>query len=207
MNAIVSGVIFSAAMMRSPSFSRSSSSTTTTNSPRAIGGDGVLDLGRTASSASSACCSAQETFDVLGEDVDFEVDRGRRAAVPERRDRERVRDHRDGERRRRASAATVRLMPSTVIEPLSHDVAQHRRRARRSACVVEPSGCGVAAAHACRSPSTWPCTRWPPSRSARRTGRSRFTGSPGAQVAEGRAGERLGDRVGGPARRRRARRR
>ena len=36
MKPIVSGVIFSAAMMRSPSFSRSSSSTTITSSPRAI---------------------------------------------------------------------------------------------------------------------------------------------------------------------------
>ena len=35
MNAIFSGVMASAAMMRSPSFSRSSSSTTTRNSPRA----------------------------------------------------------------------------------------------------------------------------------------------------------------------------
>ena len=34
MNAIVSGVAFSAAMIRSPSFSRSASSTTTTSSPR-----------------------------------------------------------------------------------------------------------------------------------------------------------------------------
>src|SRR5512132_2429455 len=29
------------------------------------------------------------------------------------------------------------------------------------------------------TPSTWPCTRWPPNRVARVTGRSRFTGSPG----------------------------
>ena len=36
MNAIVSGVTISAAMMRSPSFSRSASSTTTTSSPRPI---------------------------------------------------------------------------------------------------------------------------------------------------------------------------
>jgi hypothetical protein len=44
-NAIFSGVAASAAMMRSPSFSRSSSSTTTTISPRpmaAMGGDRVL---------------------------------------------------------------------------------------------------------------------------------------------------------------------
>ena len=45
MNAIVSGVIFSAAMMRSPSFSRSSSSTTITIWPRPIGVDRLLDRG------------------------------------------------------------------------------------------------------------------------------------------------------------------
>ena len=45
--AIFSGVAASAAMMRSPSFSRSSSSTTTTISPRGDGGDGVLDRART----------------------------------------------------------------------------------------------------------------------------------------------------------------
>src|SRR5438552_5379680 len=32
-------------------------------------------------------------------------------------------------------------------------------------------------------PSTWPCTRWPPRRSASRSGRSRLTGSPGRRSA------------------------
>ena len=52
MNAIFSGVVVSAAMMRSPSFSRSSSSTTTTISPRPMAATASLDLGRTASSCS-----------------------------------------------------------------------------------------------------------------------------------------------------------
>ena len=88
---------------------------------------------------------------------------------------------------------------------LVHDVAQHfggrldrdRARSRRAAARAVAT---VPVA------STWPCTRWPPSRSARRTGRSRFTRVAGGEVAEVGAGERLDHRVGRPRGRRRARR-
>src|SRR2546423_2177656 len=71
MKAIPSGVILSAAMIRSPSFSRSASSTTTTNSPRA--------MAATASSIGAngigSALSRHQTFDVLGHEIDLEVDR------------------------------------------------------------------------------------------------------------------------------------
>src|SRR5438105_11136413 len=77
MKAIPSEVIFSAAMMRSPSFSRSASSTTTTNSPRA-----------TAATASSIGANVivnplssrfHQALDVLGHQVDLQVHRSARA--------------------------------------------------------------------------------------------------------------------------------
>src|SRR5688572_14218135 len=46
---------------------------------------------------------------------------------------------------------------------------------------VDPSARGVRAA-IWPTPSTWPWTMWPPSRSERRTGRSRFTRSPAARA-------------------------
>src|SRR5439155_15590980 len=71
MKAIPSGVIFSAAMIRSPSFSRSASSTTTTNSPRA--------MAATASSIGAngigSALSRHQTFDIFGHQVDLEVHR------------------------------------------------------------------------------------------------------------------------------------
>src|SRR6478672_8151087 len=92
MNAIASGVIASAAMMRSPSFSRSASSTTITISPRA--------MAATAFSISVKGISfslVEESLDVLGEHVDFEVDgiAGRLGA--QRGDGEGVRDDGDVE--------------------------------------------------------------------------------------------------------------
>ena len=68
-NAIFSGVTNSAAMMRSPSFSRSSSSTTTTISP-ARWRRRRLRSWRTASVGSLPC---EESLDVLGGHVDFEI--------------------------------------------------------------------------------------------------------------------------------------
>ena len=69
---------------------------------------------------------------------------------------------------------------------LVHDVAQHvGRRVERA----RASSRRAAASRARTVPvaSTWPCTRWPPSRSASRTGRSRFTAVAGGEVAEVRA--------------------
>src|SRR3954454_659777 len=93
-NAIFSGVANSAAMIRSPSFSRSSSSTTTTISP--------LPMAAMASSISAKPMSGpflprQEAFDVLRGDVHLEVDDGTGALVSERGDVCGVRDECDGE--------------------------------------------------------------------------------------------------------------
>src|ERR1043165_4047808 len=83
MNAILSGVIFSAAMMRSPSFSRSSSSTTTTNSPRRTASIALSTVSKVIRSSLVLVTlarrrdfvhrAAYETLDVLGEDIAFEV--------------------------------------------------------------------------------------------------------------------------------------
>src|SRR6266852_3689320 len=79
--AVPSGVILSAAMMRSPSFSRSASSTTTTNSPRAmaatassIGANGIVN---------PLSSRSHQALDVLGHQVDLQVHRGARTLDPE----------------------------------------------------------------------------------------------------------------------------
>src|SRR5581483_6756753 len=66
---------------------------------------------------------------------------------------------------------TVRLHPSTVMEPFS-------TTKRRNSAGIDTSRSG-AAARISPTASTWPCTMWPPRRSPTRTGRSRLTGSPG----------------------------
>src|SRR5688572_19925161 len=90
---MLSGVANSAAWIRSPSFSRSSSSTTTRISPRAYAA--------TASSiwakGMSGILPGEQSLDVLGRDVDLEVHTVARALVPEGGDLRRVRDDRDGE--------------------------------------------------------------------------------------------------------------
>src|SRR3981189_1103569 len=101
MNAIASGVIDSAAMMRSPSFSRSASSTTITNSPRAMAAMAfsmsVKGMVTPSCSSSLADVRDEQAFDVLREDVDFQVDRIAGLPGAQRGDGEGVRDDRDGE--------------------------------------------------------------------------------------------------------------
>src|SRR4051794_11244773 len=101
MNAIASGVMASAAMMRSPSFSRSASSTTITSSPRAMAatafsisvkGISVLPL-----SGVSGGVRGEQSFDVLGEHVGFEVDGIAGLLGAQRGDGQRVRDDGDVE--------------------------------------------------------------------------------------------------------------
>src|SRR5262245_2635936 len=125
MNAIASGVIFSAAMMRSPSFSRSASSTTMTSSPRAIAS--------TASSMSAKGMSGllgdEQTLDVFGEDVDLEVDGLADVTEPERRHRKSVRDDGDGERVG-AERGDGEAHAVDRHRPFLDDVAQHRRGRR-----------------------------------------------------------------------------
>src|SRR6266511_6190687 len=91
MKPIISGVIFSAAMMRSPSFSRLASSTTTTASPRAMAAIAfsIVVNGISDPFAGDRC---EQALDVLGYEVGFEVDGRADAFVPQGRDGERVRD-------------------------------------------------------------------------------------------------------------------
>src|SRR3712207_4602385 len=92
MNVMSSAVTFSAAITRSPSFSRSASSTTTTIRPSR--------MARTASSTeanSRASLMAHQFLHVLGDDVDFEVDGVSDGPAAERGDGGCVRDQGDGE--------------------------------------------------------------------------------------------------------------
>src|SRR3954447_3076787 len=75
-----------------------------------------------------------------------------------------------------SSAATVRLTPSTVIEPLWTTYASSSS-GMRTVTVAPPSASRSIAAIR-PTPSTWPWTRWPPSRAANVTGRSRLTVAP-----------------------------
>src|SRR2546428_580495 len=72
-------------------------------------------------------------------------------------------------------AATVRLTPSTAIEPFM-TIKSTRSSAKRIPNLRPlPSG----RTHSTTpTPSTWPCTKWPPSRSPARMARSTFTRSP-----------------------------
>src|SRR3954451_7980208 len=96
MNAIASGVMASAAMIRSPSFSRSASSTTMTSSPRAMAAT-AFSISVKGISGLLAGVRGEQAFDVLGEHVDFEVDGIAGLLGAERGDGERVRDDGDVE--------------------------------------------------------------------------------------------------------------
>src|SRR4029453_2485150 len=106
MNAIASGVTNGAAAVRSPSFSRSASSTTTTKRPErmssiassiVVNGDAVSAGRRSVAPGGSSPSAGDELLDVLREDVGFEVHRLRRVKVGERRRLERVWHECDGE--------------------------------------------------------------------------------------------------------------
>src|SRR3954452_14297920 len=135
MNAIASGVMASAAMMRSPSFSRSASSTTITSSPRAmaatafsisVNGISVLPL-----VGGGGGVRGEQAFDVLGEHVDFEVDGIARLLGAERGDGERVGD--DGDVERAGLVVEGGDGEADAVDgdrALLDDVAQHRRGGR-----------------------------------------------------------------------------
>src|SRR5918995_3809647 len=93
--AIFSGVACSAAMMRSPSFSRSSSSTTTTISPRPTAAMASSTLAKPMSR--TPLVPREQALDVLHGHVDLEVDPVAGAPVAQRRDRLGVRDDRHRE--------------------------------------------------------------------------------------------------------------
>src|SRR5512139_3712549 len=101
MKLIASAVTFSAAIVRSPSFSRSSSSTTTIIFPArmsSITSDTVLlsirpSLGGTGSESARG----QEPLHVLRDDIGLEVDEAARLGVPQVRYLESIRDQSDRE--------------------------------------------------------------------------------------------------------------
>src|SRR6267142_2688814 len=105
MKLIASGVTFSAASVRSPSFSRSSSSTTITKRPRAISRIASSIAAKRAPSLPSppfplpplliAILPSRQILDhISSHHVHFEVDRRARRAVAQVRDAERLRDQR-----------------------------------------------------------------------------------------------------------------
>src|SRR5256886_1140555 len=101
MKLIASGVANCAATTRSPSFSRSGASTTTTKRPCRMSSsasstvaNGVTSR-RTLIEAIVARSPGEQALDVLRQDVDLEVDGGAGAEVGERGRGERVRDERD----------------------------------------------------------------------------------------------------------------
>src|SRR5918995_257921 len=145
MKLIASGVANWAAIVRSPSFSRSAASTTTTNLPArtssiassiAESAGSVVAIGAI---VSGLACTAGQALDVLGEDVDLEVDRvarpdgakgGDLQRVLDQRDREGlVVDRRDGER---DAVDGDRALLDAVAEDL-------RRRLDRQPLALQPA--------------------------------------------------------------------
>ena len=127
MKLIASGVANCAAIVRSPSFSRSSSSQTTTIRPRADVLDRLLD--RRERRCVSVCLLGHRLLLTYSrqptalartcEHVALQVDAVARLGGAERRALERLGDQRDLEAVVGRAPATVRLTPSTAIEPFS----------------------------------------------------------------------------------------
>src|SRR4051812_7294 len=126
-NAIASGVANSAAMIRSPSFSRSSSSITTMISPRATAATAFsMSANGIALPLSSFRCELagfEQALDVLGDHVDLEVDTVPHTLATQGGNGRGVGDHGDGE------AVVGRLDDGETAavdrdRPLLDDVAQ-----------------------------------------------------------------------------------
>ena len=78
------------------------------------------------------------------------------------------------------ASTTVRLTPSTVMEPLS--TRYGARCGGSDTSTTSQCSLGVRR-RTSPTPSTWPCTMWPPSRVCGVTARSRLTRSPGREPA------------------------
>ena len=186
MKLIASGVANCAAIVRSPSFSRSSSSQTTTILPWRMSSIACSIVANGAwLCAACSCACLQQPLDVLGEHVDLDVDacalarprRGSCAAASRgsaRRRSRRSRERADGE----ADAVDGdRALLDQVARQLA---ARPRSRARaRSPPRAPPRRVPV--------PSTWPCTTCPPRRSPARSASSRLTRVAGAPAARARS--------------------
>src|SRR4051794_19544838 len=125
-----------------------------------------------------SCALSQQLFDVLRDDVDLEVDGRTRGGRPERGPGEGRRDEADGER------GPVDLddgegHPVDGDGALRDDVPG--QVCRQGDPHDLPLLTGVRSSTV-PVPSTWPCTRCPPSRACKVTGRSRFTGLPASRA-------------------------
>ena len=116
-----------------------------------------------------------ELLDVLGHDVDLQVDGASGCRVAERRALERLGDERDVEaarRRRGRRSATRRPRRSSPSRRRSAAARARRRRSRRARSRRSRTAATVPV------PSTCPCTMWPPRRASARSASSRFTAEP-----------------------------
>ena len=152
MKLTASGVTNCAAIVRSPSFSRSASSQTTTKRPARISSiassmlaNGDVSVGRGLGhdrivAVAVVQSSVEQPLDVLGEHVDLEVHLAAGLEVAERRLGERVRDQRDGEavaveRRDRQRDALDR--DRALLDAVAQQLGQAPRRRTRT---PSPSG-------------------------------------------------------------------
>ncbi len=119
MKLIASGVANCAASVRSPSFSRSSSSQTTTILPSRMSSIACSIVANGVGRRSGSCLRLHQPLDVLGEDVDLDVHKRTLADLAEICPLERLGDQRHREAVIRRSALTVRLTPSSATEPFS----------------------------------------------------------------------------------------
>ena len=117
MKLIASGVTNWAAITRSPSFSRSSSSTTTTIWPAAMSSRASSMVAN--SILRVAQVVGNELLHVLGQDVDLQVDRAVPSAAAPRLVRSSVSGMSETSKSSSPTRATVSDTPSTAIEPFS----------------------------------------------------------------------------------------
>ena len=174
MKPISSGVACSAAKMMSPSFSRSSSSTTTTARPAAIASTAVCTLSRTlaASARRGATCSPECAESAWGTPANavrrctylasasvsrFTLSPTLRAPrlVAFRVSGIRPTSNHAGVSPGSETAVTVRDTPETAMEPFSasrgaSSVGRLKRRVLHASCAVTDARVPTA--------STWPCT-------------------------------------------------
>ena len=182
MKLIASGVANWAARVRSPSFSRSSASQTTTILPSRMSSMRLLDRaeGRVRHRPHAVSFS---TYLASTSTSRFTVPAGRGRA--ERRALERLGDQRHleglvvhaGNRQRHAVDGDRAL-----LDHVAQQLGARRRSARRARSPPRVTDSTVPV------PSTWPCTMWPPRRSPARSGSSRFTSSPVAERRRARCG-------------------
>ena len=111
------------------------------------GGDGVLDLGERHARlpACRSCVGSSRRSTYFASDVDLEVDGVARPLGPERRDRERVRDHRDARTPSSCERGDGEADAVDGDRALLDDVAQHvaRRGERRCGSSRRPAACAL----------------------------------------------------------------